>query len=442
MTTPQPDTQVENYSPQTDSQPPRKQSRWLWLLLALVVLTGGGITVWRVFASENQTPANAGANAQPPAIPVKVSAVESGTIEESSEYIASIESRRSVALQPRIQGQVTQIFVRAGDQLKQGDPIIQVDSREQQAAVSGVNAAAQAARSQVENTKATLRSLEADRQSFLADVKLNQQDYARYSDLANQGAVSQQTKEQYANKLAVAQAALNANESKIKAQQAAVAEAEKSLQQALANTNQQQVQLQYYKVTAPFAGTVGDIPVKLGDFVNTSTQLATITQNRPLEINISVPVERASQLRNGMLVELINAQGQTIGTSRVFFISPKANNENRMIQIKALYDNQNNQLRADEYIRARVIFSQRSGVVIPTSAVARIAGQNFVFVEQTQRSPQGKSQLVAKQKRVKLGNIAGNNYQVLEGLQPGDKIIVSGLLNLQDGAPINPQSQE
>ncbi|KOP26265.1 hypothetical protein AMR41_10435, partial [Hapalosiphon sp. MRB220] len=60
----------------------------------------------------------------------------------------------------------------------------------------------------------------------------------------------------------------------------------------------------------------------------------------------------------------------------------------------------------------------------------------------TQRSPQGKSQLVAKQKRVKLGNIAGNNYQVLEGLQPGDKIIVSGLLNLQDGAPINPQSQE
>ncbi|PMB38024.1 efflux transporter periplasmic adaptor subunit [Fischerella thermalis CCMEE 5330] len=439
MTPPQPHTEIENYPPQTEKQPPRRQRRWLWLLLTLLALTGGGIAVWRVFASQNQTSANI--NAQPPAIPVKVSTVKSGTIEDSTEYIATIESRRSVALQPRIQGQVTQIFVRAGDPVKNGDPILQVDAREQQAAVSSVNAAAQAARSQVENAKATLRSLEADRQSFLADVQLRQQEYNRYASLASEGAVSQLTKEQYANQLAVAKAAFNANESKIKAQQAAVAEAEKSLQQALANTIQQKVQLQYYRVTAPFAGTVGNIPVKVGDFVNTSTQLATITQNQPLEINISVPIERASQLRNGTLVELLDAQGQTIGTSRVFFISPKANNENRMIQIKALYDNEKNLLRADEYVRARVIFSQRSGVVIPTTAVARIAGQNFVFVEQTQKSPEGKTQLVAKQKRVELGNISGNNYQVLEGLQPGERIIVSGLLNLRDGVPITPESQ-
>jgi RND family efflux transporter MFP subunit len=439
MTPPQPHTEIENYPPQTEKQPPRKQRRWLWLLLTLLALTGGGIAVWRVFTSQNQTPTNV--NAQSPAVAVKVSTVQSGTIEDSAEYVATIESRRSVALQPRIQGQVTQIFVRAGDPVKNGDPILQVDAREQQAAVSSVNAAAQAARSQVENAKATLRSLEADRQSFLADVQLRQQEYNRYASLASEGAVSQLTKEQYANQLAVAKAAFNANESKIKAQQAAVAEAEKSLQQALANTKQQKVQLQYYRVTAPFAGTVGNIPVKVGDFVNTSTQLATITQNRPLEINISVPIERASQLRNGTLVELLDGQGQTIGTSRVFFISPKANNENRMIQIKALYDNEKNLLRADEYVRARVIFSQRSGVVIPTTAVARIAGQNFVFVEQTQKSPEGKTQLVAKQKRVELGNISGNNYQVLEGLQPGERIIVSGLLNLRDGVPITPESQ-
>jgi multidrug efflux pump subunit AcrA (membrane-fusion protein) len=435
MTPPQPDTEIENYPPQTENQPPRRQRRWLWLLLTLLALTGGGIAVWRVFASENQTPANA--NAQPSAVPVKVSTVESGTIEDSAEYIANIESRRSVALQPRIQGQLTQIFVRVGDPVKNGDPIIQVDAREQQAAVSSVNAAAQAARSQVENAKATLRSLEADRQSFLADVKLNQQEYNRYANLASEGAVSQQTKEQYANQLAVAKASLNANESKIKAQQAAVAEAEKSLQQALANINQQKVQLQYYRVIAPFAGTVGNIPVKVGDFVNTSTQLATVTQNRPLEINVSVPVERASQLRNGMPVELINYQRQTIDTTRVSFISPKANNEDRLIQIKALYDNEKNLLRVDEYVKARVIFSQRPGAVIPTTAVARIAGQNFVFVEHIQKSPDGKLEVVAKQKRVELGNIKGNNYQVLQGLEPGEKIITSGLLNLRDGAPIN-----
>ncbi|NWF59071.1 MAG: efflux RND transporter periplasmic adaptor subunit [Fischerella sp.] len=440
MTSPEPSTELEENLSQQEIQPPRTKYpkyRWLWLLLALLALAGGGVALWRMLSSANQPPV--GANAQPPPVSVKVAAVQTGQIEDSQELIGSLESRRSVTLQPRVQGQVTRIFVKEGETVKTGDPIIQVDPREQQAAVSGVNAAAEAARSQLENARATLRSLEADRQSFLADVKLNQQEYDRYTNLANEGAVSRQTREQYANRLATARAAYNANESKIKAQQAAVAQAQKSLQQALANTNQQKVQLQYYRITAPFAGTVGNIPAKVGDFVNTSTQLATVTQNRPLLVNISVPVERASQLRQGMLVELMDAQNLTIGTSRVTFISPKASNQDRLILIKALFNNEKNQLQADGYVKARVIFSQRSGAIIPTTAVARVAGQNFVYVEQMQQSPQGKPQLVAKQKRVKLGNIKGNDYQVLEGLQPGEKIIVSGLLNLKDGVPINPE---
>jgi multidrug efflux pump subunit AcrA (membrane-fusion protein) len=82
-----------------------------------------------------------------------------------------------------------------------------------------------------------------------------------------------------------------------------------------------------------------------------------------------------------------------------------------------------------------------------------VAGETFVYVtaqapsqppqgekrEKPQAAQQGASQLVARQKRVKLGKIKGNNYQVLEGLQPGDKIIVSGLLNLRDGVPIIPE---
>jgi multidrug efflux pump subunit AcrA (membrane-fusion protein) len=66
-----------------------------------------------------------------------------------------------------------------------------------------------------------------------------------------------------------------------------------------------------------------------------------------------------------------------------------------------------------------------------------VAGQTFVFVAQ---QPQGESKLIARQKPVKLGEIKGNNYQVIEGLQAGEKIIVSGILNLSDGAPIIPQS--
>jgi RND family efflux transporter MFP subunit len=435
MKSSEPQTEFEeNISPEYIDKPRRRQRRWLWLLLVLPLL-GGGFLAWRSLAKMGSK-TEAGAQTPPPAVPVKISTTEIGTIDDSSDYVASLESRRSVTLQPRIQGQVTQIFVRSGDVVAQGAPIIQVDPREQQAALSGVNAGVLAAQSQLENARATLASLQADRLSTVADLKLNQQEYQRYASLADVGAVSRQVKEQYANKLASAQANLGAIDSKIKAQQASVTQSQKAIQQAQANTDAQQVQLQYYKITAPFAGTVGEVPIKVGDFANTSTKLATITQNQPLEVNISVPLEKGSQLRKGLPVEILNAQGQTLGMSRVFFISPSVNNNTQSILVKALYNNLKGELRADQFARAKVIWSQRPGVLIPAAAVSRLAGETFVFVAQTGDTQQNAGKLIARQKPVKLGNIKGNNYQVIEGLAPGERIITSGILNLRDGIPI------
>lgn len=436
MKSSEPQAEFEENYPETPLESPRRKSWWLWLLL-LPLLIGGGFFLWRFLNPPNKAP-NA-ATAGPPPAAVKLATVQAGGIEDSSEFIASLESRHSVKLQPRIQGQVTQIFVRPGTDIPEGAAILQIDPKQQQASVNSVSAAGEGAKSQLANARAELTSLEAQRLSNEADVKLNQQEYQRYSNLADQGAVARQISDQYLNKRDVAQATLRATIGKIQAQQATIDQAQKSIQQAQANTNQQQVQLQYYKITAPFRGTVGEIPVKVGDFVNTSTQLTTITENQPLEVNISVPIERGSQLRKGMLVEVLDGQGRSLGTSKVFFIAPNVNNNNQSILIKALYDNSKGQLRADQFVQARVIWNQRVGVLIPTTAVAPVAGENFVYVTQTKQSPNGKSQLVARQKRVKLGPIKGNSYQVIEGLQPGEKIIVSGLLNLRDGAPINLQ---
>ncbi|QLE54632.1 efflux RND transporter periplasmic adaptor subunit [Nostoc sp. TCL26-01] len=438
MSSPEPQTDFgENLSQTPDKEPPPRQRRWLRLLAIILILGGGTAILWRLLSPSNQPPSTA--NAQPPGVRVKTSPVQVGTIEESDVFVANLESRRSVRLQPRIQGQVTQIYVRSGDPIAAGAAVIQIDSRQQQATVTSNNAASQVANAQLENSYATLKSLEAERLSNLADVQLNQQDYERYGSLADQGAVSRQTKDQYANRLATAKASLKAIESRILAQKASVIQAQKSLQQAQANTEEQQVQLQYYRITAPFDGTVGDIPVKIGDFVNTATQLVTITQNRPLEVNISVPLERGPQLRKGMPVEILNPQGEIIGNSRVFFIAPNASNGTQSILIKALYNNTNGQLRADQLVRARVIWNQRTGVLIPTTAVNRIAGETFVYVTETAKSPQGNSQIVARQKRVQLGDIRGNNYQIISGLQPKETIVTSGLLNLRDGVPIVPE---
>jgi len=86
-------------------------------------------------------------------------------------------------------------------------------------------------------------------------------------------------------------------------------------------------------------------------------------------------------------------------------------------------------------VRAKVIWGKRRGVLIPASAVSRVAGENFVYVAQ-----KGESKLIARQKPVKLGEIQGNNYQVIDGLQPGEKLIVSNIIKLSDGAAIIPES--
>ncbi|MBE9005435.1 efflux RND transporter periplasmic adaptor subunit [Fortiea sp. LEGE XX443] len=438
MTSPEPQTDFGKELSQTSYEPPQQKWRWWRLLLALILILGGGVAIaWRLITPIHQTPST---TAQLSGVRAKISSVQIGTIEESSDYIASLESRRSINLQSRIPGQVTQIFVKPGDTVTTGTPIIQIDYKPQQATVVGNNGATQVAAVLLENARSTLRALEVERLSKVADVRLNQLEYEKYATLADQGAVSRQSKDFYADRLATAKTNLGAVDSRIQAQKASIFQAETAIQQVDTNIRQQPVQLQYDKITAPFSGTVGDIPVKIGDFVNNSARLVTVAQHQPLEVTLSLPLERSSQLRKGMPVEIINAQGEILGTSRVFLIAPNVNNEPQSILIKALFNNAQGQLRAGQLVRTRIIWSQRSGVLIPTTAVTRVAGETFVYVAKTETTPQGVSQLVAQQRRVKLGNIKRNYYQVLAGLQPEDEIIISGLLNVRDGVPIVPES--
>ncbi len=368
------------------------------------------------------------------AVPVKIATVESGSIDNTSEYIATLKSRKSVTLQPQVDGQVAKILVRPGAKVAAGTPLIQVNAAKQQATVSSLVAASESNQADLESARATLVSLQADRRSNLSNLKFQQQQYDRYVELRRDGAVSQQNLDQYRNSLDAAGASLYAQDAKINAQKALISKSERAVQQARANIKEQTVQLQYYGITAPFAGTVGDIPVKVGDYVTSSTQLTTVTQNHPLEVNLSVPAERASELRQGMSVKLLDPQGKAIGDSRVFFIAPSIN-QTQLILIKALFPNTADRLRADQLVQASVVWNRRPGVLVPTAAISRVAGQDFVFVAEEQSS-----KLVARQKPIKLGDIQGNSYQVLQGLKPGEKIVVSGILKLSDGVPIAAES--
>lgn len=309
-------------------------------------------------------------------------------IPNSSEYVGTLKSRRSIDLNPQVDGQITDIFVRSGDVVKAGAPVMQIDPLKQEA---------------------TLSSQEASRGAQVANVTLAQQQYDRAKQLFDAGVVSKMILDQ-------AQAGLDGAKEQLK-----------NLDQQV---SAQKVQLQYYKVVAPADGSIGDIPVRVGDRVTPATLLTTMDRPGNLELYVNVPVEHSRDLKMGQRVQLLDTNGSMLAESRVDFIAPQVNSDTQSILAKATFENNAGTLRASQFARTRVIWGVRQGAVLPVLAVSRINGQFFVWMVQAG------TPAVARQKLVHVGDLIGNNYPVLDGVQPGDHVIVQGMQTLIDGAPV------
>jgi RND family efflux transporter MFP subunit len=375
-------------------------------------------------------------------LPVELATLEMGEIQEFSEFIGSLESRNSVVLRPEIDGRVSAIYVEAGDFVEAGTPLVQLSPEKREAELASVLASVNSARAIRANANSELQALQADRIAAVAEVDLQNTEYERISGLVTEGALPQQSLDLVERDRRSAISQLNAIDQRIQAARASLAESDSALEQAQANAALATAELQDATIVAPFSGIVGDIPVKLGDFANSSTILTTVTQNQALELRLSIPVERRPDLRRGLQVELTDNQGNDLGTGQISFISPQVDVNAQSILAKATFDNASGLLLDGQYVRARVIWDEQPGVLVPASAISRIAGETFVFVAQEAEGEDTEQPaLIAEQRRVRLGIMQGNDYQVLEGLEPGDRIVVSGILNLSDGVPINPDPQ-
>ena len=329
----------------------------------------------------------------PGGMPVKIQVAEESSVDDVSEFVATLKSRESAVIMPQVEGQITEIFVKAGDRVTAGMPLMQIDPAKQQA---------------------TVKTQEDVLSSKRAALALAKQQYERVSGLATQGISSQADLDQ-------AKAALDA--------------AQADLQAAGGQVREQQVELHYYNVKAPRDGVVGDIPVRVGDRVTVSTELTTVDRPGSLEAYISVPVERGPQLRLGMPVHIVDSSGAIVADSRVTFVSPQVDDQTQTILVKARIENLKGVLRPSQFIRARVVWGTHKTPLVPVLAVSRIGSQSFAFVAEGKDGA-----LVARQRPLKIGEIVGNDYVVLDGIKPGERMIVSGTQFLQDGAPVSPQT--
>ena len=327
-----------------------------------------------------------------PAIHVQTQTAQEQKVGDFTEYLATLKSRGSSVLQPEVEGQVTQIFVKSGDRVQPGQVLMEIDPRRQ---------------------AANLSSQEANWRSRHAALEYNAKELERRKGLFNAGVISRQDLDQ-------AQTAYDSSKADVDAMEESV--------------KQQKVQLRYFSVYAPTVGVIGDIPVRVGDRVTNSTILTTLDQGNALEAYISVPAEKSAGVRVGMPVQLAADDNTTVSTT-VSFVSPRVDPASQLLLVKANVPNAAGHFRNDQVLHARVVWRQVPRPMLPVTAVSRVGGQTFAFVV-----GDNKGQSVAQQRSVQLGEIVGNDYAVLSGIQPGDKVITTSVNMLVDGMPVVPES--
>lgn len=373
---------------------------------------------------------------EPKPIPVKLQLLESSKVSEVSEFVGRLEAQQRVSLQPEIQGRIEAIPVSSGDRVKQGTPIVLLRPDRTQPELNSAIARVNSAKSAYGTAQAEVRVAESQRVRDAANVELQTVQFRRAQQLVSQGAQARQELDIAQNNLKTATATLRASQDRVDSARASLNQAQANIRQAEADTAAARVSFQYKRVLAPITGEVGDFPVKVGDYVNTGQTLTTVTQNDNLFLRISIPTNRTAQLRRGLPVELVDPNTKKrLSTGSINFISPEVDTGSQAVLVKARFPNQNGSLREGQFVRARVIWSERPGVLLPTIAVSQNGAQSFVYVAQNSGSKQ-----TVRQQPVKLGAIQGQTYQVLEGVQVGDRIAVTQILNLRNGTAIQPES--
>lgn len=332
----------------------------------------------------------AGRGGAPGGVPVEIVTLELRPIEDISEYVGTVKSRRSTTIQPQVEGFLRRIAVTSGQRVGAGAVLAEIDNAPQQAAI------------------AALQSTRAARD---ADATFARQQAQRTKSLLDIGAVSLVEAER-------AEATLKAAEAQLKA-------LDEQIRQA-------QIELGYYRVTSPVAGVVGDVPVRVGDRVTRQTVLTTLEDNAGLEAYINVPVQDAPRLKVGLPVRLIGEDGAVLASERIAFVAGVVD-DTQTVLAKATLGAGASGFRADQFIRARVVWSEAPGLAIPLTSVTRVGGQYFAFVAE----PADGGGLVARMRPVTLGSVIGNNYVVRDGLNPGERLITGGIQKIGDGVPVS-----
>jgi membrane fusion protein, multidrug efflux system len=386
--------------------------------------------------------------AMPPA-PVSVLEVKPQTVPIFAEYAAQTFARDAAEIRGQVDGYVRKRLFQTGATVKAGDPLYVLDLRPYQADVAKANGDVAQSAANVEFAKKQVALLQAE--ADLAQAQANelkaQQDVSRLTPLVKQDAAAQQDLDNALAELKAMQANVAARQANVEQTklstriQVETSSAQLEANQALLRTAQ--LNLEYATVTAPISGRVGDSAVQVGSLVtkNSAQPLTTIVPLNPIWVRFKVSEsDYLKSLNNTGSGDLRHSPLELVLADNSVFPSKGhlENSANQVdpktgtLELQATFANPQHALLPGQFGRVRVrVREQEGALLVPQKAVEELQGLQSVLTV----GPGSKAEV----RNVVLGDHAGTNWIVEQGLKPGDRVIVDGLMMLRPGAPVSPQ---
>ena len=339
--------------------------------------------------------------------------VDTTDIETPMKFSAKMKGRADVTISPQVSGQLMKIYVTEGQQVRRGQTLFVIDSRN--------------AQHEVDAAKANLQAAQANLQAANAQANSAKLEY-------------ESNKNQFEKKI-VSSYMLENSLNSYKQAQAAVSQANASVTQAQAALKRARVNLGFCTLTSPVSGIIGEISVFAGDMVSPGTQLTIVSGNQQMEAEFSVP---EAILESGMSSGYTQSDKAKIiaampdvsfimknGTEyqhkgRITSLTGVVNATTGSLACKATFPNPEGHLYSG--IQGTIILpiAKKNVMVIPQTAVVRLQDKSLVYVVKSDSTATAVTVLTTDARN-------GKDIIVTEGLNVGDRIVTVGANNVQEG---------
>jgi membrane fusion protein, multidrug efflux system len=360
---------------------------------AVVLLVAAAVVIWwHGFGSEAPV---ASAQTTAPAVPITAGTVVAKDVPVFLNGIGTVQAYNMVTVKSRVDGQIVKVDFKEGQEIKDGDPLFQIDPRPFQAALEQAQAAKQKDEAQ------------------LAGAKL---DLERYSKLLGTG---YQTRQSYDNQTAV------------------VAQEQAAIKGDQAQIDNAQLNLGYADIRAPINGRLGARLVDKGNLVhaNDNTALVTITELKPIFVSFTLPQDTLDELRqeqqkSPLAVHAYNGDGsKLLSEGKLTLIDNSIDQTTGTIHLKARFDNLDERLWPGEFVSLRVILKVLPKVAtVPSQTVQEGPSGHYVYVI--------KPDDTVERRAAEVASVQDGIAVITKGLTPGERVVVEGQYRLTQGARV------